>query len=422
MSKKRNLFLLSVLLPLALAGCGNNTATNKPTNTTPSNVSNKPTKVTLKSLAVKTMPTKTTYKENEIFDATGLVLLGTYSDDSTKEIKTGFTFSEDPLAMGTTKVTVRYSTKSVDVPITVEALVLKTFALKTQGAQLEFGSNSEIDLSGLEFEATYDNDSTGVITIETEGVTMKDEKGKAFVNKTLGSTLGVGKHTITVTYREKSADLSINIVKGYKIEAESASNEENPTTESYVKAKGADGNYVTIETGRETGNGKVCGIKEDKASGGQFLGGIKPGCIIEFYFTSTVATKATITLSASSNWVLKDDGNNKPTWTGDCQANELFTATANDNDVTISDSVVLRGGGSETNTTGDYKLYRNFTAIDFGKMDVKVGLNTVKINYKTTDVLSTYPVNGITNKPKYQNSMNSNYGVPSLDYLQVNFD
>ena len=418
MSKKRKQILFALLLPLVLIGCGKNTATDK-TNT-PSISQKKPsTKITLKSLSIKTMPNKTTYKENEVFESDGLVLLATYSDESEKEIKSGYSFTEDPLTLDTKEVIVRYSTKSVTVPIKVEALILKSLSLKTEGASLDFGTRSEIDLSGLEFLATYDNDTTGVVTIETAGVSMKDEKGKDFQNKTLGSVLGEGEHTITVNYREKSVKLIIHIINGYKIEAESASNEENPTKESYVKAKDASGNYVTIATNLNTGNGSICGIKESKASGGQFLGGLKAGSTIEFYFTSTIATKATINISAASNWVLKDDGANKPTWTGDCQVNEVFEASANGKPVFISDDVVLKGSGNKDNTVGDYKLYRNFTDVDFGTMDVKVGTNMISIQFMSAEVFASYPKSEITGKPKYQNSTNSNYGVPGIDYLQV---
>ena len=76
MSKKRKQILFALLLPLVLIGCGKNTATDKPS--TPSISQKKPsTKITLKSLSIKTMPNKTTYKENEVFESDGLVLLAT---------------------------------------------------------------------------------------------------------------------------------------------------------------------------------------------------------------------------------------------------------------------------------------------------------------------------------------------------------
>lgn len=412
------MFLLTVL---ALAGCHGNASENKsnPSGSTKTSTRVSTVKAKLTSLAIKTMPTKVEYSEGEVFDPTGLVLTATYDNGTTKEIKTGFTASSDPLTADQKSVTVSYSTKSVEVTITVKALVVKGFKLSSTSASLTYATKNNIDLFGLEFIVSYDNDTEKTISVLEEGITMKDEKGKDFVNGSLGSSLGVGEHTITVSYKGFMANVVLTIVNGYKIEGEAASNEENPTADSYVKAKVND-EYVSISTGLATGNGSICGIKEDLASGGQFLGGIKAGNVIEFYFKSDSAGKADVKIAASSNWVLKMV-DNKPSWTGDIQVNEIFTASANDKAIEIKDDVILPGGGSQDNTTGSYKLYRQFREVNFGVMDIQAGLNKVVISMMSADVMSNYPNNEITGKPKYQNQNNSNYGVPAIDYLRVNF-
>ena len=92
--------------------------------------SDEPTK-TLSSIAVSGTPTKTTYTEGDTFDPAGLVVTGTYSDESTAEITDGITWSFDPetLALGTTSVDVTatvggLSSEPYSVSVSVEAFVV----------------------------------------------------------------------------------------------------------------------------------------------------------------------------------------------------------------------------------------------------------------------------------------------------------
>lgn len=82
-----------------------------------------PVEKVLKSIAISGEATKTTYKEGEAFDPTGLVVTATYEDEST-EVVTGrvkWTFNPETLILGTTEVnvTATYGEKTASKTVAV---------------------------------------------------------------------------------------------------------------------------------------------------------------------------------------------------------------------------------------------------------------------------------------------------------------
>ena len=77
------------------------------------------------SIAVKQDPTKTTYRNEESFEAAGLIITVTYDDTTTEDITYSddtaedFSFSAGTVYTGMSKVTVTYGEKTCDVTITV---------------------------------------------------------------------------------------------------------------------------------------------------------------------------------------------------------------------------------------------------------------------------------------------------------------
>lgn len=69
---------------------------------------NAPVEKVLKSIAISGEATKTTYKEGEAFDPTGLVVTATYDDESTEDVtgRVKWTFNPETLVLGTTEVNV----------------------------------------------------------------------------------------------------------------------------------------------------------------------------------------------------------------------------------------------------------------------------------------------------------------------------
>ena len=87
---------------------------------------NAPVEKVLKSIAISGEATKTTYKEGETFDPTGLVVTATYDDESTRVVTNGvkWTCTPETLILGTTEVNVaatygeKTASKTVAVTVT----------------------------------------------------------------------------------------------------------------------------------------------------------------------------------------------------------------------------------------------------------------------------------------------------------------
>ena len=88
---------------------------------------------TLKSLAISGTPKKTTYNVGEEFDPTGLVVTGTYEDNTTAPITDGITWTKNPekMSLGNTSCTVTASVGGVkSEPFEVNGLkVVRTISL-----------------------------------------------------------------------------------------------------------------------------------------------------------------------------------------------------------------------------------------------------------------------------------------------------
>ena len=81
------------------------------------------TPATLTSVSVNTMPTKTVYIVGEDFDASGLTLLASYSDGSTKTISSGFNCTPARLnIVGQQTITVTYQDKTATLAVTVNPI------------------------------------------------------------------------------------------------------------------------------------------------------------------------------------------------------------------------------------------------------------------------------------------------------------
>lgn len=87
----------------------------------------------LTSLAISSTPTKTTYNVGEEFDPTGLVVTGTYEDNTTATITNGITWTKNPetMSLGNTSCTVTASVGEVkSEPFVVNGLnVVRTISL-----------------------------------------------------------------------------------------------------------------------------------------------------------------------------------------------------------------------------------------------------------------------------------------------------
>ena len=145
----------------------------------------------LTSLAISGQPTKTTYDVGEEFDPTGLVVKGTYDDNTTATITNGITWTKNPetLSLGNTSCTVTASVGEVkSEPFVVNGLnvvkaIVFDFTKDWEGITATAATNNQTDgeqvVAGKELKVdgvvmTATNKKTSTNTIYTGLYTSKD--------------------------------------------------------------------------------------------------------------------------------------------------------------------------------------------------------------------------------------------------------
>lgn len=125
--------------------------------------------VTLQSINITAAPSKTEYKVGESFDAAGMVVTASYSDESTKAV-TNYTYSpEGALALTDETVVVSYTeggvTKTASQTITVSpAAELASIEITTQPAKTVYTVGDTFDKTGMEVTAKYSDQTSRSVT------------------------------------------------------------------------------------------------------------------------------------------------------------------------------------------------------------------------------------------------------------------
>ncbi|MGN0108451.1 MAG: bacterial Ig-like domain-containing protein [Hominilimicola sp.] len=156
-----------------------------------------------------TPPEKTTYIEGEELDLSGMEVTAAYNDNSTDKAAsssctvTGY----DKTKIGKQTVTVKYGgyTDTFDVTVKQKSLTGITVTPPTKTA---YYVGEELDLSGMEVTAAYNDNSTDKAASSSCTVTGYDNTK-------------IGKQTITVTYEGKTATFDVNVT-------------ERPRTDAYI--------------------------------------------------------------------------------------------------------------------------------------------------------------------------------------------
>ena len=174
---------------------------------------------TLESIKVTTAPTKTAYTEGEKFDKTGMKVIATYSDGTTKEIK-NYAYTPAGALKTTDKViTVSYTENGVTKTATQEiTVVAKGNSGDEPGGETEKAKLDSIEIKEAPTKTVYTEgekfDKTGmkVIAKYSDGTT-KEIKNYAY---TPAGELKTTDKTITVSYTEnevtKTATQEITVV------------------------------------------------------------------------------------------------------------------------------------------------------------------------------------------------------------------
>jgi hypothetical protein len=167
----------------------------------------------LVSIAVTALPSKTVYAKGENLDIAGLVVTGTYSDNSTKtesvSLSTISGYDANTLGQQTLTVTVGGETATFTVAVNAAALV--SIVVTTPPDKTAYAKGEALDITGLAVAGTYTDGST-----KTESVSLSDIAGY--------NANSLGQQTLTVTIGGKTADFTVSV----KVQQPVAVNLEDP--------------------------------------------------------------------------------------------------------------------------------------------------------------------------------------------------
>jgi beta-lactam-binding protein with PASTA domain len=154
--------------------------------------------LTVKSISVKTKPSKVNYSVGDTLNTAGLVLNVTYSNGTTGTVSSGFTCSPASLTKaGTQTITVTYGGKTTTFTVNVAALTVQSVSIKTKPNKTTYYVGDTLDNTGLTLTVKYTDGSTKTIS---SGYTCSI------------TTLNVqGTQTVSITYGGKSATFTVTV-------------------------------------------------------------------------------------------------------------------------------------------------------------------------------------------------------------------
>ena len=193
----------------------------------------------LQEINVAKAPDKTKYVVGQDFDKTGMVITGTYQDNSTQEIIDYTIENSTNLKKEQTFITIKYEGKTTTQEIIVEEKAVTGISVNTKPNKLTYIQNKEdLDLSGGIITVAY-NDET------TENIDMTSEK----INVTGFDNKNVGKITITLTYQAKTTEFEVEIIEEEKAENSNLDNANSDVKKikAYYFSDNSQKDYILIE-------------------------------------------------------------------------------------------------------------------------------------------------------------------------------
>lgn len=134
----------------------------------------------LESISVTTQPDKTAYESGEVFDPTGMVVTANYVGGESEPI-TDYTFSTDPIAVGTTSIAISYGGKSTSVAITVTAAKGSTIENPYTIDEVIAACSSLESYEWLSEKVYVQGIVKGYAASSSNKYTLKDEDGTEFI-------------------------------------------------------------------------------------------------------------------------------------------------------------------------------------------------------------------------------------------------
>ena len=154
------------------------------------------------TVAIKTKPTKQIYTVNETFNPAGMVLKVTYTDNTTAEVTSGYTYS--PTGKLTTarqqKIVVSYGGKSTGFYVTVNEAgkTISGVAIKTLPTKRTYNAGEIFNPTGMTLKITYSDMSTAI-----------GSTGYSYTPT--GKLTTAGQQKIVVTYGGKSTGFYVTV-------------------------------------------------------------------------------------------------------------------------------------------------------------------------------------------------------------------
>lgn len=170
-------------------------------------------------LQITNMPSKTSYKEGQNFDNTGMVVMATFKDGTSKNVTDYEIVGGNNLEQSQTYVTITYEEKSAQVPITVTANALVSIKISKIPNKTKYVVGQNFNTDGMIITGVYQDGDENTI----ENYTIED-----------GQNLKLGQTTVTITYQTKSVMQAITVEA--KTITEIAINK-MPTKTTYIQNK-----------------------------------------------------------------------------------------------------------------------------------------------------------------------------------------
>ena len=149
------------------------------------------------SVTIAKKPTKLTYKVGESFNAAGMKLKVTYTDGTTKEVTSGFSYSPSKLnTAGQQKIVVSYGGKTTGFYVTVNKAVSSVTIVK-KPTKLTYKKGETFNSAGMKLKVTY-----------TDGTTKQVTSGFSYSPSKLNTA---GQQKIVVNYGGKTTGFYVTV-------------------------------------------------------------------------------------------------------------------------------------------------------------------------------------------------------------------
>ena len=173
----------------------------------------------VKAIEITEQPTKTEYIEGQKIDTTGMVVIATYSDNTTSEINDYEIDLKDALKISDEKVIVTYGGKTAEFAITVKENTVTKIEVTKWPTKTEYVEGQNFDATGMIVKATFLNGTEKEIT----DYTIEN-----------GNNLAKNTTEVEIKYGELSAFVAVTVSKNELVSIEVTT---NPTKTEYIEGQ-----------------------------------------------------------------------------------------------------------------------------------------------------------------------------------------